>query len=83
MVSDDEMDSDGIEEVPAKAKIPTKAEPVVEAEEEDDDEEDIDEYRVEKILKHDFGEEGVVIYHIKWLGYDKKADLTWEPLENL
>jgi hypothetical protein len=25
----------------------------------------------------------VTIYQIKWLGYEKKADLTWEPIENL
>ena len=80
------MDSDGLEvpdSIPAKGKIPTKAD--VE-EEEDDDEEDDDEpeeYRVEKILKHDFLDDGTVVYQIKWLGYDKKADLTWEPIENL
>ena len=38
---------------------------------------------METILKHDFTEDGVAIYQIKWLGYDKKSDLTWEPIENL
>jgi chromobox protein 1 len=85
MVSDDDMDSDGPDAVPAKGKIPTKAEEAAAAaeEEDDDDEEDGEEFRVEKILKHDFSPEGVTIYQIKWLGYEKKADLTWEPIENL
>lgn len=63
------------------ARPPTKAD-VVEAVE-DDDEEDEDEYRVEKILAHGYGKGGVVIYQIKWLGYDDEADQTWEPIENL
>lgn len=54
-----------------------------EAAAEDDDEEDEDEYRVEKIMQHGYGKGGVVIYQIKWLGYDDEADLTWEPIENL
>lgn len=27
--------------------------------------------------------QGVVMYEIKWLGYEKKADRTWEPESNL
>ena len=82
---DDEIESDGgPDTIPARGKIPTKAdEPEEEAEDEDDDDEDEEEFRVEKILKHDFAESGAVLYQIKWLGYDKKSDLTWEPVENL
>ena len=56
-----------------------------EQEEDDDDvdEEEPDEYQVEKILKHDFGADGNVLYQIKWLGYEKKSDMTWEPVENM
>lgn len=79
-LSDDESDSGSIDQVPAKA---TPVKPAAAEEEEDDDEEDEEEYRVEKILKHDFGEGGVPLYQIKWLGYEKKSDLTWEPIENL
>lgn len=76
------MSDDGPDMIPAKGKIPTKEEEAAAAESEDDDEEDGEEYRVEKVLKHRFNG-GQVEYQIKWLGYDKKADLTWEPLENL
>ena len=86
-ISDDEVSSDdGVDEVPAKPtpvkaiKAPVEA---VDEDDEDDDESEPDEYRVEKILKHDFSEDNVVLYQIKWEGYEKKADLTWEPIENL
>jgi hypothetical protein len=23
------------------------------------------------------------MYHVKWEGYEKKSDMTWEPEENL
>ena len=88
-LSDDEMESDGPDAIPARGEIPIRGkaeeteEDVQEEDEEDDEEDDPDEYRVEKILKHDFSEEGVTIYQIKWLGYEKKSDLTWEPIENL
>ena len=39
--------------------------------------------QVEKILKHEFGADGNVLYQIKWLGYEKKSDMTWEPVENM
>jgi chromobox protein 1 len=88
------MDSDGVEMVPAKAgrgkqsvKGPQELKNVEEEDDSEVDEEDEgsegEEYRVEKILKHDFTEDRVTLYQIKWLGYDKKSDLTWEPVENL
>ncbi|KAL8672855.1 MAG: hypothetical protein Q9168_002693 [Polycauliona sp. 1 TL-2023] len=53
---------------------------------EEDDEEDGDEevYVVEKILAHhsDFAD-NEMRYEIKWKGYSKKADRTWETGENL
>jgi hypothetical protein len=27
--------------------------------------------------------QGVPLYEVKWEGYDKKSDRTWEPEENL
>lgn len=39
-------------------------------------------YIVEKILSHRF-EKGAIKYEVKWEGYEKKADRTWEPEENL
>ena len=84
------MESEGLDvpdSIPAKGKIPTKAQENEvkdegEEEGEDDDEED-EEFSVERIIKHDFSETGVVLYQVKWLGYEKKSDLTWEPVENL
>ncbi|KAI9645105.1 hypothetical protein NHQ30_005839 [Ciborinia camelliae] len=55
----------------------------VESDEEGDEEQGEDEFVVEKILKHAIDEEGVLRFQVKWEGYDKKSDLTWEPEENL
>lgn len=54
-------------------------------EDDDDDEEEDgeDEYVVEKILSHALGEKDVILYEVKWLGYESKDDRTWEPEENL
>jgi len=40
-------------------------------------------YIVEKILTHYVDDENVVKYQVKWEGFDKKSDLTFEPEENL
>ena len=72
---------DGVDQVPAKANA-VKA-PVEEVEEDEEDEDEPDEYQVERIIQHNFSDDGAVLYQIKWLGYDKKSDYTWEPLENL
>lgn len=84
-VSDGEMDSDGPDEVPSRAPIPSKAtEEEVEDDDDDDDDEEGEEYRVEKVLGHKFvGKKNEILYEIKWLGYEKKSDHTWEPIENL
>ncbi|KAA8565992.1 hypothetical protein MFRU_022g00370 [Monilinia fructicola] len=55
----------------------------VESDEEDNGEQGEDEFVVEKILKHAIDEEGILRFQVKWEGYDKKSDLTWEPEENL
>ncbi|KAF4553004.1 Chromo domain-containing protein [Elsinoe fawcettii] len=74
------------------AKAPEPEEEEVEeevangAKDDDDDDEDSDDaetFAVEEIITHDFGEKGVVLYKVKWLGYDAEADQTWEPKENL
>ncbi|KAI7707952.1 hypothetical protein KC353_g11332, partial [Hortaea werneckii] len=41
------------------------------------------EYRVEKIVKHDWLDDGTLVYQIKWQGYEDPGDMTWEPVENL
>ncbi|KAI4252976.1 MAG: hypothetical protein LQ352_003973 [Teloschistes flavicans] len=57
------------------------------AEDEGDDEDEDDDgeiFVVEKILSHhDEFEDGVMRYEIKWKGYEKKADRTWETEDNL
>lgn len=40
-------------------------------------------YTVEKILTHQFNDDGKILFQIKWEGYEKLADRTWEPEENL
>ncbi|KAK1827708.1 putative heterochromatin factor HP1 [Podospora conica] len=56
-----------------------------EEEEEDVEEEEEGEevYAVEKILSHRIAEDGKPRFEIKWVGYEKKSDRTWEPEENL
>jgi chromobox protein 1 len=38
---------------------------------------------VEKILSHVVQEDGTLKFEVKWEGYEKKSDRTWEPEENL
>ncbi|TVY18892.1 Chromo domain-containing protein 2 [Lachnellula arida] len=53
-------------------------------EDEDDDEVGDDEFVVEKIVGHLVDEvSGELRFEVKWEGYDKKSDRTWEPEENL
>lgn len=53
----------------------------VEEEEAGDDEEEEDEYVVEAIKDHKF-EGKTLMLLVKWKGYEKKSDMTWEPEEN-
>ncbi|KAH6618156.1 hypothetical protein B0J18DRAFT_436655 [Chaetomium sp. MPI-SDFR-AT-0129] len=50
----------------------------------DEDDEDLEEevYVVEKIMSHMI-DKGTPLFEVKWEGYDKKSDRTWEPEENL
>ncbi|KAK4580066.1 hypothetical protein LTR86_000268 [Recurvomyces mirabilis] len=86
-ISDDESDDLDIPDmIPAKGKAKAVDPEPMEADDGDDDDEeegDEDAYQVEKILKHDYAVDGTILYRIKWLGYDDKADLTWEPVDNL
>ncbi|KFY12602.1 hypothetical protein V492_03780 [Pseudogymnoascus sp. VKM F-4246] len=54
-----------------------------EEEDEDDDEEGEDVYVVEAIKNHMFDEDGKIRFQVKWEGYNKPSDMTWEPEENL
>ncbi|ESZ93329.1 hypothetical protein SBOR_6282 [Sclerotinia borealis F-4128] len=55
----------------------------VESDAEPDEGQEEDEFVVEKILKHAIDEGGVLRFQVKWEGWNKKSDLTWEPEENL
>ncbi|KAI7285761.1 hypothetical protein KC345_g1533 [Hortaea werneckii] len=85
-ISDHESGSedDVPDQIPArvnqKATEPTQEEDDDGNDEDDDDE---DEYRVEKIVKHDWLDDGTLVYQIKWQGYEDPGDMTWEPVENL
>jgi len=55
-------------------------------EEEDEDDEDLpeDEYVVEKITNHLIDNDtGELRFEVKWEGFEKKSDRTWEPEDNL
>ncbi|KAI2636767.1 heterochromatin protein one [Xylaria nigripes] len=53
-------------------------------EQEDEDEDlDEDEYIVEKILGHTLEADGTLKFKVKWEGYEKKSDQTWEEEDNL
>ncbi|KAI0548002.1 heterochromatin protein one [Xylaria curta] len=56
-----------------------------EGDDEDGEEEDLeeDEYIVEKILDHALEADGSLKYRVKWEGYEKKSDQTWEEESNL
>lgn len=51
--------------------------------EEEDGDGEAEVYVVEKILSHMIGKGGELLYEVKWEGYEKKSDRTWEPEENL
>ncbi|PMD13566.1 hypothetical protein NA56DRAFT_651711 [Hyaloscypha hepaticicola] len=55
-----------------------------EDEDDDDDEVGPDEYVVESIRSHLVDEDtGELRFEVKWEGYEKASDRTWEPEENL
>ena len=72
-----------------KGKAPLESkeveDPVFDDDDDDDDDEEEgdDEYVVEEIIDHQFYEDGMLHYLVKWKGYEKKSDRTWEPTENL
>ncbi|CAG8114955.1 unnamed protein product [Penicillium olsonii] len=49
----------------------------------DEDDEDDDNYVVEKIVRHDWLDDGTLKFFVKWQGYDAIKDHTWEEEENL
>lgn len=53
----------------------------VEGDDEEEEEEDV--FVVEKIIDHKVDAQGNLKFHIKWQGYPKLSDHTWEPEENL
>ncbi|KAI1493426.1 heterochromatin protein one [Biscogniauxia mediterranea] len=54
-------------------------------EKDEDEDEDLeeDEFIVEKIISHAVEADGTIKYKVKWEGYEKKSDQTWEDEENL
>ncbi|GAB1731206.1 hypothetical protein NU195Hw_Modified_294t1 [Hortaea werneckii] len=85
-ISDHESGSedDVPDQIPARVnKKATEPTPEEDEDENDEDDDDEDEYRVEKIVKHDWLDDGTLVYQIKWQGYEDPGDMTWEPVENL
>ncbi|KAK3316079.1 hypothetical protein B0H66DRAFT_560303 [Apodospora peruviana] len=97
--SDSEGGSDVEQDAPTKVPVREKKKPVAYKEEipddEDEDEEveegaegdgddeEPEEYVVEKICSHMIGDDGEPLFEVKWEGYEKKSDRTWEPEDNL
>lgn len=88
--SPEEFMSDVIHEIPATKSISMKNAGGPEPMDEDndvgdgsDEDDDGEEYVVENILDHRFDPEGVCRYLVKWKGWDRKSDLTWEPRAHL
>jgi chromobox protein 1 len=86
-ISDEESGDDVPDQIPARGKVSKKAkqpEPEPEPGEDEEDEEGGDEYRVEKILDHQWNAKTKEFeYQVKWLGYEDADDLTWEPEDHL
>ncbi|KAI3321354.1 hypothetical protein HD806DRAFT_206267 [Xylariaceae sp. AK1471] len=77
-VSHDDEDDDEMMDVVGDAK----GDQDERGEDEDEDLEE-DEYIVEKILAHVLEADGSLKYRVKWEGWEKKSDQTWEEEENL
>ncbi|KAI9666038.1 MAG: hypothetical protein M1821_003973 [Bathelium mastoideum] len=75
------------EEIPYRSKGKERAsdenEPEAEDGSDDENEETEEEYIVEKITGFQYGDDGTLHLQVKWLGYEKKSDRTWEPEEHL
>jgi len=90
----DSESEESLDEIPAR-KTSRKPQPVKPVEDEPDEEEPVEdaddadedkaegEYVVEAIRDHTFDEDGVLRLQVKWKGYDKPSDMTWEPEEQL
>lgn len=80
---EEEGDEDGDDtEDPRGSKSPAKKRRRIIVADSDSESEQEETFEVEKIL--DMKEDnGVTKYLVKWFGYDKEEDNTWEPLENL
>jgi len=86
-IDENESSEDEENAIPFRASTAKKAESIneeEEVEEEGDEDEDEDEYVVEKIISHGWDEnENQYTYKVRWQGYPKESDHTWEPVRNL
>ncbi|WEW58219.1 hypothetical protein PRK78_003687 [Emydomyces testavorans] len=53
------------------------------ANQEESESESEDVYVVEKIMGHEWGKNGKLLFQVKWKGYENPEDMTLEPEENL
>jgi len=76
------FDTDSDSEPVIRKDVPDDVEMEEDGEEDENDEETgEDEYVVEAIKDHKF-EGKTLMLLVKWKGYEKKSDMTWEPEEN-
>ncbi|KAI1118612.1 heterochromatin protein one [Nemania sp. NC0429] len=84
-VKPDDVDDDDNEMLDVFGDGEEKDDEEKDSEEKDGDEDDLDEdeFIVEKILSHMVEADGTLKYKVKWEGYEKKSDQTWEEEDNL
>ncbi|TDZ33882.1 Chromatin-associated protein swi6 [Colletotrichum spinosum] len=85
-LQDDQSDAKSDDDIPKiQGDINGDAAEATAADDDEEEDEDLeaDEYVVEKIIDHLVADDGTVSFKVKWEGYDKKSDQTWEPEDSL
>ena len=82
------MEKEDSEQVKAPVVLDDYKAPIIDGSSDESDEEEANDYVVESVLdkKVEVGK-GVkpdkTVYLVKWAGWERKEDQTWEPLEHL
>ncbi|KAL2203341.1 hypothetical protein CC79DRAFT_1337970 [Sarocladium strictum] len=73
----------GVKDMPGASDQEQDDEEGEEEDEEEEDDGDDEVYVIEAIRKHMLDEDNTLKFQVKWEGWDKKSDLTWEPEQTL
>ncbi|KAK0385436.1 hypothetical protein NLU13_7912 [Sarocladium strictum] len=69
----------GVKDLPGASDVEEGEDEEHEEDEGDEEKGDDEVYVIEAIRKHMVDEDGTLKFQVKWEGWDKKSDLTWEP----